>query len=125
MALLYLALGFTLGGLLLINKGLRLHPAVWSLLPGHIEFLFLGWTAQLALGVAFWILPRFSTSPKRGDVALAWFAVVLLNLGIWIVTLAPWIPGPVPAGVIGRVLELTTAVLFSLHAWPRTKAFRA
>lgn len=42
-ALLYLALGFTLGGLMLYNKGVPLHPALWSLLPAHIEFLLMGW----------------------------------------------------------------------------------
>lgn len=125
MALLYLMLGFTFGALILSNKAVRLHPAVWSLLPGHIEFLFLGWTVQLALAVAFWILPRFPTSPKRGNVAFAWSAVALLNLGVWLVTLAPWMPGPLPAGVVGRALELAAAVFFAIHVWPRIKAFGA
>lgn len=66
----YLVLGFTLGLLLLVNKGVPIHPALWRLLPAHAEFLLLGWTLQLALGVAYWILPRFGT--RRGAVWCGW-----------------------------------------------------
>ena len=51
-ALVHLLVGFTLGALLLANKGVPIHPMVWRLLPIHIELLLLGWTLQLALGVA-------------------------------------------------------------------------
>lgn len=125
LALLYLALGFTLGALILANKGIRLYPAVWSLLPGHIESLFLGWTGQLVMGMAFWILPRLSTRPKRGNVTIVWAAVVMLNLGVWTVAIAPWIRTGFPASAIGRGLELAAAGFFALHAWPRIKAFGA
>jgi hypothetical protein len=57
-ALLYLALGFTIGGLLLFHKGIPLHPILWTMLPAHIDFLLIGWTAQLIMGVSFWILPQ-------------------------------------------------------------------
>jgi len=88
-ALIYLALGFTLGAILLCNKRMPLHPAVWRLLPAHIEYLLMGWTVQLALGVAFWILPRWQSA--RSDVRPAWAAFLLLNLGIWLVVLPPWL----------------------------------
>ena len=58
--------------LLLWNKGVPISPYIWTLLPSHIEFLLIGWTVQLALGVAFWILPRWQT--QRGDVRPAWAA---------------------------------------------------
>ena len=58
-AFIYLFLGFTIGALLLANKGIPLHPALWGWLPIHIEFLLIGWLLQLILGMAFWILPRF------------------------------------------------------------------
>ena len=38
-ALLYLLLGFTFGGLMLLNKGIPLAPWAWRLLPAHVEFL--------------------------------------------------------------------------------------
>ncbi len=118
-ALLYLALGLTLGMLLLWNKGIPLDPQVWRLLPAHIEFLLLGWTVQLALGVAFWILPRWQT--QRGDVRPAWLAFGLLNAGIWCVVLAGWLSLPGWVTTLGRVGEAAAAGAFALHAWPRVK----
>jgi hypothetical protein len=118
-ALLYLALGFTFGALLLWNKGIPLQPALWRLLPAHIEFLLLGWTVQLAFGVAFWILPRFYT--QRGNTALAWLAFWLLNAGICLVGLAPLAGAPHWVPVLGRLAEAAAAVAFALHAWPRIK----
>ena len=56
-ALIYLLLGFTVGGVLLTQKGINLFPKIWILLPVHIEWMFIGWIFQLAMGVAFWILP--------------------------------------------------------------------
>src|SRR5574341_695886 len=97
-ALIYLSLGFTIGGLMLFNKGLTIMPAVWNLLPAHIEFLLIGWIIQLILGVVFWILPRFSQGPPRGKEEIAWLSYLLINAGIWMDILAPlfyelpWLP---------------------------------
>jgi hypothetical protein len=122
-ALVYLATGLTLGALLLIHKGIPLHPALWRSLPTHIEFLLLGWTLQLAMGVAFWILPRFQQGRERGNEALAWWAFGLLNGGVCLVGLG-WMlgaPGWVP--FLGRVIETAAAIAFVAHAWPRVKPF--
>lgn len=116
----YLALGFTFGGLLLANKGVMFLPAIWTVLPLHIEFSLVGWMVQLAMGVAFWILPRFPTHPIRGDERLSWLAFFLVNLGIWFVVLQ----AAVPAGwltLAGRVLELLGIGLFAVGNWRRIK----
>lgn len=118
-ALIYLGLGFTFGGLLLANKGVLLHPLLWRLLTAHIEFLLFGWTLQLAFGVAFWILPRWQT--QRGDVRPAWAALLLINVGIWLVTLAGWLDWPTWSLAFGRLLEATAVIAFAIHAWPRIK----
>jgi hypothetical protein len=122
-SLLYLALGFTLGTLVLIHKGIPLHPLLWRLLPPHLEFLLLGWTLQMAMGVAFWILPRFAQGHERGNEALAWCAFVLLNAGVWLVGVG-WMlgaPGWIPW--LGRAVEAAAAITFAAHAWPRVKPF--
>lgn len=124
-ALVYLVLGFTLGGLLLAHKGAPLHPAMWSLLPAHIEFLLFGWTAQLALGVSFWILPRFARPPKRGNVRAAWLAVILLNVGVWLVSLNPWVSATSALALAGRLSEAGAAAAYAVHAWPRIKPLGA
>ncbi len=122
-SLLYLAVGFTLGALLLVHKGIPLHPALWRVLAPHLECVLLGWTLQLAMGVAFWILPRFPEGPERGNEALAWWAIGLLNTGVglvgvgWMLGLPGWIP------LLGRVGETAAAMAFAAHAWPRVKPF--
>ncbi|MCL4270684.1 MAG: hypothetical protein KJZ72_14115 [Anaerolineales bacterium] len=119
-SLVYLALGFTFGGLLLANKGVMFLPAIWAFLPIHIEFSFVGWMVQLAMGVAFWILPRFPVQPIRGDERLSWLAFFMMNLGIWFIVLqiatqVEWLT------FIGRVLELLGVGLFAVGNWKRIK----
>jgi hypothetical protein len=120
-SLLYLAVGFTLGALLLFHKGVPLHPALWRLLLPHIEFVLLGWTLQLAMGVAFWILPRYRQGPGRGREVIAWLAFALLNGGVLMVGVG-WMlgaPGLVP--LLGRMAEAVSAVAFGVHAWRRAR----
>lgn len=118
-ALLHLFLGFTFGGLLLFHKGVPLHPALWRLLPAHIEFLLFGWTVQLVMGVGFWIFPRFRRS--RGNEQPAWLAFSLLNLGVGLVALAPLFSLPPLVSFLGRLAEAGAAIAFAWHAWPRLK----
>jgi len=88
-ALIYFLLGFTFGALLLAQKGISYYPAVWMLFPIHMEFLLIGWLAQLAMGVAFWIMPRFSRGPARGNAGLVWTSFALLNAGPRIAQASP------------------------------------
>lgn len=121
-ALLYLLTGFSLGALLLANKGEPFGAWVWSLLPLHVECLLVGWTGQLILGVGFWILPRFPGG-SRGNERLAWLAWGLLNAG----TLLAGGAGMAAAGLaapilaLGRGMEVLAAVAFALHAWGRVR----
>jgi hypothetical protein len=128
-ALLHLAAGFTVGGLLLLNKGVPVHPLVWQLLPAHIELLLLGWTLNLALGVAYWILPRHKTGPPRGAEAPIWLAYGLLNGSILGVCLVPWLGAPtaIHSGLLGlaKLGEALAAAAFAWHALPRIKAHGA
>lgn len=127
-SLLYLVYGFSIGALLLMNKGIPWFPFIWRLLPDHIETLLLGWIVQLAFGMAFWILPRFGSGSRRGNVKAAWAAFILLNAGIWFVGLGPLFQQPALAAWIpflGRLAECSAALAFALHAWPRIKSARA
>jgi hypothetical protein len=122
-ALINLAVGFTAGQLLLFNKGVPLSPLVWRLLPLHIECAFIGWTVQLAIGVAFWILPRFHEGSGRGNETLVWAAFALLNAGVWLAGLGGTLAAPGWVLVLGRAAEAGAALAFALHAWPRIKPF--
>lgn len=118
-SLAYLALGFTFGALMLANKGLAFNPALWRLLPAHIELLLIGWTMQLALGMAFWISPRFWEGPPRGNETGAWVAYFLINLGVWLVAARAILNGPAWLTLVGRGSEAAAAVAFGLHIWRR------
>ena len=122
-SLVYLALGFTFGGLMLFNKGVLLSVWLWQLLPAHVEFLLLGWTVQLAMGVGFWILPRFNS--LRGNEKAAWAAFVLLNVGVWMAGTGRLLGFPAWMAVAGRAAEAGAAIAFAIHAWPRVKPLSA
>lgn len=118
-ALLYLAVGITLGALLLYHKGIPLHPLLWRLLPIHVEFLLFGWMVQLVMGVGFWIFPRFWRS--RGNEKPAWLAFGLINLGVWLAGVGPILGASPIIVLIGRLAEAGAAIGFAAHAWSRIK----
>ena len=130
-ALVWLALGYTLGGLLLLNKGLPVLAWLWALRYTHVHMLLIGWTVQFAFGVAFWILPRLDASGARGDERLVWLCYAALNVGVVLAALhdplaalisqAPLLDMlPVGAGL----LYLVAIVAFAAHAGPRIVSFR-
>jgi cbb3-type cytochrome oxidase subunit 1 len=120
-ALLALVAGATLGALLLAAPG-ALSLARWR--PLHAELLLVGWTVQLAFGVAYWILPRFRQGAERGRDSLAWAAFALVNLG-WLLTgVGRSMAGAETWALAGRTAEGLAALAFATHAWPRVKPFR-
>jgi hypothetical protein len=119
----HLLLGFALGAVLLANRGVPIHPALARLRPAHAELLLIGWTVQLAMGVAFWILPRFRPGPERGDERPAWAAWALLNLGVLTAAMGAAALDSGTVIVVGRSAEALAAVAFARHAWPRVKPF--
>lgn len=128
-ALLWLALGYTAGGLLLANKGVPLLASLWALRDLHIHVLLVGWTAQIACGVAFWILPRLDARGSRGDERPVWACFALLNAGvlaavarslIWMLAHADI----VLLNVVAGVLYLAATLAFARNAWPRIVPFR-
>lgn len=120
-SLLHLAIGFSLGGPILLNKGLGVWPAAWKWLPAHIEFLLFGWTLQFVVGMGFWILPRFDQGRSRGNTFLPWLALGLLNAGVLAAALGPALSGSGWLPTSGRAAQALAALAFAAHAWPRVK----
>lgn len=130
-ALVHLALGITIGAGLLWQKGVGGLSWLWAWLPLHLHLLLVGWTVQLAIGVAYWILPRFTTkadpdalvSQSRGRERAAWVSFGLLNSStlLALTSLWPWRWGLAASGVLAAL----GALAFTLHAWPRIKPFLA
>lgn len=120
LAMLYLLLGFTFGALMLANKGIPFADWLWRLLPAHMDILLFGFVIQLAIGFAFWILPRYRGG-SRGNENVVWVAVVLLNLGTWTITIAGSFNFSGLWMVTGRVLEGVAAILFVVQVWKRIR----
>lgn len=118
-ALLHLIAGFTLGALLLIHKGTAISPWIWRLRPAHIDLLLIGWTVQLAMGVAYWILPRFWQ--QRGNILAAWTAFILLNAGVLLSVTVTLTGLPAQQYAVSRLLQAGAVLAFAVHAWPRVK----
>lgn len=130
-ALIYLALGALIGGMLLADKGLHLWPSFWMWRAGHVHLMLLGWTVQFACGVAIWILPRLDAAGTRGAMWIAWLCYGALNGAVLLATLsAPF------AGMVGRerVAWMTPVAAFLLvvgiaafigHVWRRIRPFGA
>jgi hypothetical protein len=119
LALVHFLLGFTVGSLMLANKGILIEPALWGWLPVHIELLLMGWIVQLTMGVAFWITPRYWQPPRRGNETGARAAIILLNLGVWFVIVGSVLwrqPGLI---LLGRLSEVGAGLMFAWHIWPR------
>jgi hypothetical protein len=117
-SLLYLLAGFLIGAMILAQKGIPYYSPVWTLFPIHMEFLLIGWFAQLAMGVAFWIVPRFSSGPPRGNERIVWLSFVLINTGILIGSMQPWVN---PSALLGRALEIGAGITFAAGLWRRIK----
>ena len=122
-ALLHLLVGTTLGALLLVTKAdLGTPPWVARTWPLHGEMMLLGWMVQLAMGVAYWILPKHAQQPVRGRAAPVLAAALLINAGVIAAGLGPAL-GWADLTVAGRMAELAAVLLFASNAWPRIKEF--
>ncbi len=127
-SVLCLALGMVLGGLILFQKGTGWFPTFWVFLPAHTYLVMIGGMSQFALGVSFWIFPRFGGSTSHGNMPLAWGSYGLLNTAIVLIALHPLIDilgGPAVAawafGLAG-MLQSLASLAFVLHLWPRIRA---
>jgi len=125
-SLVYLLAGFTIGALMLADKGFPIYRNVVRLLPLHMEYLMFGWFIHLIFGTAYWMFPRFNPTKttmdkQRGFVRAAWFSFVLLNLGLGVFTLSYFVHAVYETRLIARILELIAVLSFMFNLWPRVK----
>ncbi len=119
-SMVYLLMGFTLGALMLAQEGLPFYPPVMAALPVHVELLLVGWLVQFAMGVGFWIFPRFGLGLpySHGNQALIWASFWLLNAGLWLFALELWFP---VMQVVGRLAEAGAVMVYAFGMWRRIK----
>lgn len=120
-ALLWLVLGAGLGAWILATP--RAVPAGWW--RAHAELMLIGWALQLAMGVAYWILPKHAAGTARGSAWMAGAITPLLNAGIAF-SLLGWLARE-PRGLLdaGRGAEVLAIAAFAIVIAPRIKPFGA
>jgi len=139
-SIIYLAIGATLGAILLFNRWIPLGSGVYALRASHVQFLVVGWLTQLIMGVGWWLFPplpiglRGNTGrpmrwgqAQRGSERLFWIALVCLNAGVLLYALFDPLHSwtqialfDVLAGSSSLFL-LTAAVLFVVNLWGRVR----
>jgi len=123
-ALFWLLFGFTLGGLVLANKGLGWWPFLWRFRASHAHILLVGWTVQFSIGVAFWILPRL-TGGSRGREGLVRLGYVALNGGVALAFLYDLMVASAEPAVMrflplaGGLLYVAALAVIASQLWPR------
>ncbi len=119
-SMLYLLAGFILGALMLAQDGVSYDPGILAVLPVHMEFLLVGWLVQLAMGMAFWIFPRWELArpSSRGHAGLIWASFWLLNAGLCLFVLELWFPIML---LIGRLAEVAAVIVYAFGTWRRVK----
>ncbi|WP_110517661.1 hypothetical protein [Herpetosiphon llansteffanensis] len=117
-SLLYLVIGGSVGGIMLVSKAIGVWPWIWYWRTAHIHAMLVGWLLNLIFGVAFWILPRLDAHGWRGSPWLVWSASGLLQAALAVLVWAsirPWSA----AIAIASSLECLAAIAIAWHCWPR------
>lgn len=128
-SLAWLLAGYTIAGLLLINKALNLYEPIWSLRATHIWMLLLGWLVQLSAGVMVWIMPRLVATRDRGDLRPIWVMYFALNAGMLLAALQPPLSRFINPTVLAWMAPLAGVLLvvavlsFVVHIWRRIRPF--
>ena len=84
-AFLYFLAAFLLGALMMLDRWLGFSRWLRVVYLSQLHLLVVGWITQLAIGVAYWIFPRFlkeQDSRPRGSDNLAWTVLICLNAGL-------------------------------------------
>jgi hypothetical protein len=127
-SLVYLLIGFLLGGTLLIGEAAG---ATWGNTWGvvHAHILFVGWFVQFAIGIAYWLLPRHKTPqrPYGYNVRLGYTAYILINTGMVLRILGEplYFSGALQGAIItlslsvSGILQAAAGVIWAYQLWDR------
>jgi hypothetical protein len=133
-AFVYFIAAFLLGALVMLEKWIGFSRWLKTVYFGQVHLLMVGWITQLAIGVAYWMFPRFlkQQDPRpRGSDTLAWTVFVALNAGLvlrliiepfYLMGGQPWLA---VAMVLSGFLQALAAVLFGLLIWGRVRAMES
>lgn len=130
-AFLYFIAAFVLGALVLADRWLGSIRWIKAASVSQVHLLVVGWITQLAIGVAYWMFPRFRKDQDqrpRGSDALAWAVLGTLNGGLLLRLLAeplyymgirPW---PAALLALAGVLQALAGLGFGWLIWGRIRS---
>jgi hypothetical protein len=128
---LYFLVALLLGALMMLDRWLAFSRWLGAVYMSQLHLLVVGWITQLAIGVAYWIFPRFlkEQDPRpRGSNTLAWLVLISLNAGLLLRFLIEpfYLMGPKPwmaaLMALSGVLQALAAVGFGWVIWGRIRA---
>lgn len=129
-AFVYFLAAFVLGALIMLDRWLTFSRWLRVAYLSQLHLLVVGWITQLAIGVAYWMFPRFRKEQNphpRGSDALTWAVFVCLNAGLFLrFAVEPfYLMGPQPwlaaLMALSGVLQAAAAVGFGLLIWARIR----
>ncbi len=98
-----------------------------GLTPVYFHLLMVGWVTQFILGVAIWMLPRYSQEKPRGIEKLSWATYILLNVGLLVRAFGEPLNALYPATawgwllVMSALLQWLAGFFFVINSWQRVK----
>lgn len=127
LGMLYLIVGLLMGVVMLAQPLMGWSPNLQLLRPVYLHFLFIGWATQLIMGVGYWMFPKYSKEKPRGSVAMGWFVLVCLNVGLVLRAISEPLAILNPQSVWGGLLAIAATLLliagwgFIGNIWGRIK----
>lgn len=127
---LYFLGAFLLGAFMALDSWLGLARWLRAVYLSQLHLLVVGWITQLAIGVAYWMFPRFrkEENPEpRGSDGLTRAVFVLLNAGLllrfafepfYLMGPSTWLAATV---ALAGVLQALAALGFAVLIWGRVR----
>ena len=126
----YFVAAFVLGATVMLDRWLVFSRWLRLVYVSQVHLLMVGWITQLAIGVAYWMFPRFlkeQDSRGRGSDRLAWFVFVTLNAGLLLRLVCEpfYLMGPqswlAALLALSGVLQAVSAIGFGVLIWGRVR----
>ena len=112
---------------LALGAGLLQALGVAGLTPVYFHLLMVGWVTQFIMGVAIWMLPKFTQAQPRGSDRISWVGYILLNLALLLRAAVEPVNALKPGQlwgwglVLSALLQWLAGLLFVVNAWRRVK----
>ena len=126
-ALIHFVAALTAGVLVAARPMLDLPQFVAGLTPVYFHLFMVGWVAQLIIGVAYWMFPKYTRAQPRGSEMLAWATYALLNVGLILRVIGEPARAVSTSETWGWVLAVSAllqwlgGMTFVANTWPRVK----